>query len=134
MKRQGSGIREAGWLPVVFSAGLIAGATMLSPVAVEARVPYRSAGQSETKAPAVAKTSDRPAATTKPATDAGSCESGTCARPQSGLSLAAADDHKYGTTVTWVDSPREAGKLAAEQHKLAFVIQLSGDFTRDEFT
>lgn len=62
------------------------------------------------------------------------CESGTCARPLGGLSPPNADDHKYGTTITWVKSPREAGKLAEAQHKLAFVIQLSGDFTRDEFT
>jgi hypothetical protein len=62
------------------------------------------------------------------------CESGKCAKPLGPLASPGGGDHKYGTTITWVDSPREAGKLAEAQHKLAFIIQLSGDFTRDEFT
>lgn len=134
MKPQWRETRRAGWLPVAFSTALFAGAMMLCPAAVEARVPYRSAGQNKAKTSAVATTSSRSEDMPKAAAEAGSCESGSCLRPLGGTSLAAADDHKYGTAVTWVDSPREAGKLAAEQQKLVFVIQLSGDFTRDEFT
>ena len=41
---------------------------------------------------------------------------------------------KLGTTITWYDEPRVAARLAKEQGKLVFVIQISGNFAREEFT
>jgi hypothetical protein len=43
-------------------------------------------------------------------------------------------DDTYGTTIHWVRTAAEAQKLAREQDKLIFVVHLSGNFTRDEFT
>ncbi len=40
----------------------------------------------------------------------------------------------YGTAIHWVRTAAEAKKLAREQDKLIFVVHLSGNFTRDEFT
>lgn len=40
----------------------------------------------------------------------------------------------YGTAIHWVRSGAEAKKLAREQEKLIFVLHLSGNFTRNEFT
>jgi len=39
-----------------------------------------------------------------------------------------------GTSVHWVATPDEAGKLAEKEHKLVFLIQVSGNFARQEFT
>ena len=41
---------------------------------------------------------------------------------------------KLGTTITWYDEPQVAARLAKEQGKLVFVIQISGNFAREEFT
>jgi hypothetical protein len=40
----------------------------------------------------------------------------------------------YGTALTWASSPPEAGKLAKTQNKLVFVMHISGNFAREEFT
>jgi hypothetical protein len=40
----------------------------------------------------------------------------------------------YGTAIHWVRTAAEAKKLAREQDKLIFVVHLSGNFSRDEFT
>ena len=127
------------WLPGIASA-LIAGASLLAPATSYARVPYQSARQAQTKSQATTKTSASETSANASivsvpakATTASDCKSGTCARPTV-LSLATAGDHKYGTALTWGDTPRDAGKLAAAQNKLLFVIQISGDFTRDDFT
>ena len=40
----------------------------------------------------------------------------------------------YGTAVHWIRTAVEAKKLAREQDKLIFVVHLSGNFSRDEFT
>ncbi|MCH8924014.1 MAG: hypothetical protein IIA67_12800 [Planctomycetes bacterium] len=44
------------------------------------------------------------------------------------------NDRKFGTTLSWAETPGEAAQLAAQQGKLVFVIQVSGNFARDEFT
>jgi hypothetical protein len=40
----------------------------------------------------------------------------------------------YGTAIHWVRTAAEAKKLARAEDKLIFVVHLSGNFTRDEFT
>jgi hypothetical protein len=41
---------------------------------------------------------------------------------------------RFGTTVAFVDSPRDAAKLARQQEKLVFVLHVSGNFETPEFT
>jgi opacity protein-like surface antigen len=41
---------------------------------------------------------------------------------------AAAADGCYGTTVEFVDTPKEAAALAKKQEKLVFVLHVSGHF------
>ena len=41
---------------------------------------------------------------------------------------------KLGTTIDWYDDPHVAARLAEEQGKLIYVIQVSGNFAREEFT
>ena len=41
---------------------------------------------------------------------------------------------KLGTTVNWYEDMKEASRLAREQGKLLFVIHVSGNFAREEFT
>lgn len=41
---------------------------------------------------------------------------------------------KLGTTITWYDDSQFAARLAREQGKLVFLIQVSGNFAREEFT
>lgn len=43
-------------------------------------------------------------------------------------------DRRYGTAIEWAESLEEATRLAKEQGKLVFVLQVSGHFARDEFT
>jgi hypothetical protein len=45
-----------------------------------------------------------------------------------------ASSDTYGTAIHWVRTAAEAQKLARQQDKLIFVVHLSGNFTRDEFT
>jgi hypothetical protein len=49
-------------------------------------------------------------------------------------SQAADADCKLGTAVSWMKSPDEAAKAAGDQDKLVFMIQVSGNFARQEFT
>ena len=39
-----------------------------------------------------------------------------------------------GTTITWYKDTKDAAKLAREQDKLVFLIQVSGNFSKEEFT
>ena len=41
---------------------------------------------------------------------------------------------KNGTTITWYKDGDEAARLAREQGKLLYVMQVSGNFAREEFT
>lgn len=113
----------------------IAGGCLLAPGAALARVPYQSAAKNRTAATSATVTSAAPNLTSKHAPAAvADCTSGSCVRPAGGLELPAVDDHRYGTTIDWSDTPAAAGKLAAKESKLVFLIQLSGDFTNNEFT
>jgi len=53
--------------------------------------------------------------TAKPAKDEGGCGS-------------------FGTSVEFVETPREAAKLAKEKEKLVFVLHVSGNFEDPRFT
>ncbi|HVA47843.1 MAG TPA: hypothetical protein VNH11_15855 [Pirellulales bacterium] len=60
------------------------------------------------------------------------CTDGTCSivgagRPASG-------DRTLGTAIHWMQSPDAASRLASEEGKLVFMIQVSGNFARQEFT
>jgi hypothetical protein len=53
------------------------------------------------------------------------------------LSTGASDGatcEKYGTAIEFAASPTEAAKLARQQGKLVFVMHVSGNFARPEFT
>jgi hypothetical protein len=65
----------------------------------------------------------QPAGGDDPATAEGVCS----ASPGSALPT-------LGTTVHWMPTPDAAGKLAEKEHKLVFLIQVSGNFAREEFT
>ena len=41
---------------------------------------------------------------------------------------------KLGTQIAWYDDSQLAARLAKEQGKLVFLIQVSGNFAREEFT
>ena len=41
---------------------------------------------------------------------------------------------KLGTTINWYQDKAEAARLAREQGKLLFVMQVSGNFAEEEFT
>ena len=43
-------------------------------------------------------------------------------------------DRKLGTEITWAESPDAAWREAREEGKLVFLIQVSGNFARQEFT
>ena len=107
----------------------LAGGCLLAPAAAFARVPYQSAAK---QAPIAASAASLPTQPTSAAT--ADCESGSCVRPVGGLEGLASNDHRYGTAIDWSDTPEAAGKLAAKDSKLVFLIQLSGDFTNAEFT
>ena len=47
---------------------------------------------------------------------------------------ASEDDPTLGTQVTWAANVTEAAKKARAEGKLVFVMHLSGDFGREEFT
>jgi hypothetical protein len=46
----------------------------------------------------------------------------------------AATDNKLGTSIEWIANVEDAARLAKEQDKLVFLIQVSGNFAREEFT
>ena len=74
--------------------------------------------------------------TTKIATSA----SGSSVCTKEGCSSASGDDQsgdsdrKLGTAVTWMSSPDAAARAASDGDKLVFMIQVSGNFARQEFT
>ena len=109
----------------------LAGGCLLAPAAAFARVPYQSAAK---KAPIAASAASMPTQPTSARAATADCESGSCVRPAGGLEGLASNDHRYGTAIDWSDTPEAAGKLAAKESKLVFLIQLSGDFTNTEFT
>ncbi len=41
---------------------------------------------------------------------------------------------RHGTQVNWVATAEQASRQAAEQDKLVFLMQISGNFAREEFT
>ncbi len=43
-------------------------------------------------------------------------------------------DHRYGTSIDFVDSPTEAAEKALKEKKLLFVLQVAGNFEKDCFT
>lgn len=43
-------------------------------------------------------------------------------------------DRKLGTAITWMPTPDAASRAAADEGKLVFMIQVSGNFARQEFT
>lgn len=43
-------------------------------------------------------------------------------------------DRKLGTAITWAESPDAAWREARDEGKLVFLIQVSGNFARQEFT
>ncbi|MGH7193647.1 MAG: hypothetical protein ACREJM_08960 [Candidatus Saccharimonadales bacterium] len=108
---------------------------LLSCGAALARTPYRS--NPPASPPATSQTAASPALPS--ASTAAACADGLCQKPAAGLTdLATADalapDHRYGTALEWLDTPLAAGKEAAAEKKLVFLIQISGNFTRQEFT
>jgi hypothetical protein len=137
----------------------VLGLVSLTPLTVSARVPYQSkpqnAGVPATQAsnippaPATAAPSDptsEPSAATdqntetsaddlpianrlasKPAADA-AADGETCS-PSATSSLPT-----LGTSVHWMPSPDEAVKVAEKEHKMVFLIQVSGNFAKEEFT
>ena len=81
--------------------------------------------------PAVAATPDLNVASEKPNHEV--CTKESCAAPGGGELLSPADS-KLGTAITWAPSPDAAWRAAVDQGKLVFMIQVSGNFARPEFT
>lgn len=99
--------------------------------AASARTPYRS--NPPATEPATSQVSASP--TLPIAITPAICTDGTCAKPGPGpADLPSLEDHRYGTALEWVDTPDIAAKEAARDKKLVFLIQISGNFTRQEFT
>jgi hypothetical protein len=133
---------------------VVLGLVTLAPAVALARVPYQSkprpaepsATQAATATQAASATSvdpARPSAT--PTTQNTKTVADTPALPPAdGDDQATAGDTcsatatsglpTLGTTVHWAATPDEAGKLAEKEHKLVFLIQVSGNFARQEFT
>jgi hypothetical protein len=64
------------------------------------------------------------------------CGSAASARPPKGAPVKEADGAvcgSYGTTIEFVDTPREAAQLALKQEKLVFVLHVSGNFEDPRF-
>jgi hypothetical protein len=54
--------------------------------------------------------------------------------PTAGGSKVDEADPKLGTAITWMSSPDDAWRAAKDEKKLVFMIQVSGNFARQEFT
>jgi hypothetical protein len=61
------------------------------------------------------------------------CAQEGCAAP-SGDERPNRGDRKLGTAITWAESPDAAWRDARDEGKLVFLIQVSGNFARQEFT
>lgn len=120
------------WIrPSWASALCVVGLMLIYAGAASARTPYRS--NPPAQQPATSQVSATPALPL--ASTPAICTDGTCTKPGAGpADLASADDHHYGTALQWVDTPDLAAKQAARDKKLVFLIQISGNFTRQEFT
>ena len=59
------------------------------------------------------------------------CTEGTCSVATAAPATA---DRTLGTTVHWMESPDAASHAATAEGKLVFMIQVSGNFARQEFT
>lgn len=120
------------WIrPSRASAFSVVGLMLIYAGAASARTPYRS--NPPAPEPATSQVSASPALLL-PSTPA-VCTDGACAKPDVGpADFASVDDHRYGTALQWVDTPDIAAKQAARDKKLVFLIQISGNFTRQEFT
>lgn len=82
--------------------------------------------------PAAAQATNR---NTKPITSAyggAVCTKGGCASDDA--DAAGEGDRKLGTAITWMASPDAAWRAAVDESKLVFMIQVSGNFARQEFT
>ena len=79
--------------------------------------------------------SKRPA---KPPVDAATSTGATCLTGTSSPGAEATQptdaDRKLGTAVTWMPTPDAAARAAVDENKLVFMIQVSGNFARQEFT
>ena len=64
------------------------------------------------------------------------CSSGDGACPLAKPLLVADvdDDRRLGTKIEWAQSPDDASLLAQQQGKLLLLLQVSGNFAREEFT
>ncbi len=61
------------------------------------------------------------------------CSTGDCSANADGKQSSAVDN-KLGTALTWMPTPDAASRAAVDQDKLVFMIQVSGNFARQEFT
>ena len=62
-------------------------------------------------------------------------DSGQTATEDSGeTSTEVCTGEKLGTAIAWYDDAEVASRMAKEQGKLVFLIQVSGNFAREEFT
>jgi len=127
---------------------VVLGLVTLAPAVALARVPYQSkprpAAPSATQAASTTPSDPAPKSAT-PATPNTKTVADTPAFP-----LAGGDDQAtagdtcsatatsglptLGTTVHWVATLDEAGKLAEKERKLVFLIQVSGNFARQDLT
>jgi hypothetical protein len=83
---------------------------------------------------AVTRSAKRPVKPPADATSTGAtCSTGTCS-PNADGAQPTVVDNKLGTAVTWMPTPDAAARSAADQDKLVFMIQVSGNFARQEFT
>lgn len=60
------------------------------------------------------------------------CTQGGCSTGAAGT--AGEGDRTLGTTIQWMSSPDAAWRAAVDEDKLVFMIQVSGNFARQEFT
>jgi hypothetical protein len=61
------------------------------------------------------------------------CSTGTCSNNPADEQPSPADN-RLGTAVNWMPTPDAAARAAAADDKLVFLIQVSGNFARQEFT
>lgn len=133
---------------------VVLGLVTLAPAVALARVPYQSKPRPAEPSTTQAATATQPASTTSvdparqsatPATPNTKTVADTPALPPAGgndqatagdtcSATATSGLPTLGTAVHWVATPDEAGKLAEKERKLVFLIQVSGNFARQEFT
>ena len=97
--------------------GLLFAATLATPLLVS--LPAKAATPASKDVPAESKN--------------GLCTPTGCSAPDGG-SPASDADRKLGTAITWMPTPDAAWRAAVDEGKLVFMIQVSGNFARQEFT